>query len=120
MDHSSALPAFVRESNTSTVRVHCPFCLRTHSHGPGSLDFEHDPPSAAALKRRRAPHWGQSSDDYQMCFPFEDAAQGRGYGWCIDKTEQEYVTTGLPPEIEVENYFIEDYSGSENQDHIRR
>ncbi|KAF7512365.1 hypothetical protein GJ744_001933 [Endocarpon pusillum] len=118
MNYSSAILAFVREWDTSTVRVHCPFCLRTHSHGSGSLDFGHDSPSDASLKRQRASNCGHLLDDYQMCFPFEDAARGRGYSWFIDKIELKYVTVGLPPEIELENYFIEECNGSEDQDRI--
>ncbi len=118
MNRNSAILAFVREWDTSTIRVHCPFCLRTHSHGPGSLDFEHDSPLESSLKRRRAPHCGHLLDDYQICFPFEDAARDRGYSWFIDKIEQKYVTVGLPPEVELENYFVEVSNGSEDQDHI--
>lgn len=79
------LLAFVREWDTSTVRVRCPFCLRTHSHGLGTIDFEQDDSLVALRKRRRAPHCGHISDDYHMCFPFESAAQDYGYSWYIDK-----------------------------------
>lgn len=116
MSQPSAILAFVREWNASTVRVYCPFCLRTHTHGLGSLDFEHDSPWNASLKRRRAPHCGHLSDDYQMCFPFEDAAQDRGCSWFIDKREHKFVTVGLPAEIELESYFVKECNGSEDQD----
>ncbi|KAK5202897.1 hypothetical protein LTR41_011366 [Exophiala xenobiotica] len=45
-------------------------------------------------------------------------ARDRGYSWYLDKIEQKYVTVGLPPEIEAENYFVEVSNGSEEQDHI--
>jgi Ankyrin repeats (3 copies) len=57
------------------------------------------------------------SDNYQMCFPFDDVARGQGYDWFIDKEQQRYVTIGLPPEIDDEDYFVE-LSNSEDQDHI--
>jgi hypothetical protein len=53
-----------------------------------------------------------------MCFPFDDAARGQGYDWFIDKEQQRYVTIGLPPEIDDENYFVEGSNNGEDQDHI--
>lgn len=67
-----AIPlAFVREWDTSIVRVRCPFCLRVHSHGFGSLDFEQDDSSGALRKRRRAPHCGQIREDHNTIAPRE-------------------------------------------------
>ncbi|RVX75973.1 hypothetical protein B0A52_00330 [Exophiala mesophila] len=118
MDQSTAILAFVREWNSSMVRIHCPFCLQTHTHGPGSLDFEHDLTLKAFLKRRRVPHCGHLLDHYQMCFPFENPARSQGYSWYLDKMEMRYVTLGLPPEIEPENYFIEKPDGKQDHDYI--
>jgi len=53
-----------------------------------------------------------------MCFPFEAPARDQGYSLYLDKIEQKYVTVGLPPEIEPENYFTEGSDGSEDQDYI--
>ena len=118
MTHPTEVLAFVREWDTESVRVRCPFCSRTHSHGPGSLDFVQDTTSDALYKRRRAPHCGHRSDDYLFCFPFEDTAQRQGYSWWIDKERQMYVTVGLPPEIEDEDYFIKAPNPGDNEDRV--
>lgn len=118
MNQSLVFLAFVREWNSSMVRVQCPFCLQTHSHGPGSLNFKRDSFQDSLSKRRRVPHCGHLSDHYQMCFPFDDAARDRGYSWFVDKEEQRYMTIGLTPEVDDENYFVKEPKNNKDHDDV--
>lgn len=69
-------------------------------------------------KRRRVPHCGHLSDHYQMCFPFDDAARDRGYSWFVDKEKQRYMTIGLTPEIDDENYFVKEPNNNKDHDNL--
>ena len=112
MSHSTEMLAFGREWHTEIVRVRCPFCLRTHPHGPGSLYHLRRFAQAFACSTlwpplRRLP----------FRFPFEGTAHCHAYSWCIDKERQKYVTIGLPSEIKDDDYFIQvsDHGEDENR-----
>lgn len=82
-----------------TVRIRCPFCKNSHSHGNQSAsryDFNNtrlahcSPPLIASHM-----DW----DDYRIRFPFDIASGGLAYE--IDKEKKKFVTIGIQQDPEV-------------------
>ena len=73
-------PALVLTWLSTTLRVKCPFCLSSHSHGIGRLSRE-------GQRRSTDCHDTLRGESYRVVYPDEECDFTAPFGWELDKDE---------------------------------
>lgn len=100
--------ALITQWDRHSVQVLCPYCQARHHHGVGRPPY---------LGQTRQSHCGgDTSQQYQLCYPFEPAAAD--YWYEVDKENHQFRTVGVPEEEKDDDFSSTDEDELSDGEHF--